>query len=1673
MFFLSKRTKKHSILTLIVVVVAVNVLGFNLFRPTPVRAQFVDVNQGLRNVTDNIGDSLLAAGLGALVNGASYFMRKIAYDTAKYIAAGGKGQGALAFQDGFGSYLGDVAADSAFDAIDELGKPFGLNICQPPDVRLQIGFQVSISNIYENELGGGGPKPSCTYNQFKENWDNARDTMVGDRNLLENFNTSLKTSQGDLGLALGILGKVDSIVAEKEVAAQLQRLEGGGFKPVSSLISDDIKTPAQITREEATGQLTATAQTKSQAEQIAGLYGADALQIFPMALSVFANTLVNSLLQNVLERGLFPSKGDPSSVIDFYASATNNNRQIAETAFSYLVAGIPQRPLTAYDVVTEYSTCGDNPGLNNCVMDSGLVQALDRARVGSPLTIGEAISDQNNLLHGDWLLIPDHLEGIDPSISKTNLTNTNLEYCHSSAYCISNIEKLRKARILPLGFEIAVMKSPPDTPWKLGDVVNGFNACDPSGKPSAAFPYCKLIDPNWILKAPEARCEARVSGPELLTESTPNRREECVDFSTCLETDENGQCKGFGYCTKEENIWNMPGQSCAPEFNTCKTYVAAESGQIASYLSRTLDVESCRADSIGCRAYSMDKAGTSSAWISSAAANPTVAFSGRTQAIHFTNTAQCPASAEGCSLFMDPTVSDSSSDEAQVYLKKAPDYLQCYDTDLTTPDTVEWPKTQAEIVKLGTQKAGACSSFAAACTAEEVGCEEYNPKNGGTSVTGIIGGNSCPTQCVGYETFKQEATSFESAKFPLHFIASNAQTCSALQVGCDEFTNIGVAGEGGEALEYYTSLKRCERPNGDNSEVFYSWEGSESQGYQLRRNTLLPVTQSDANYISSLQLQYKSGDSIESVFPVGSPAYVEDTRSVMQSNYDQCNQESYNLLLNNVLNDSRVADDDCRALYNSDGEIFYRIFRSTVTVSNACTSLRKTNSELVADTNITAQNGGASLCEAKGGLWEGGSCKRCASGGRYEINNEGIGSCIYQSIKAEATSCPAVANGCRSYIGNTGNNLQTVQTFGFEPSGTSVDALNEAKQGWSGNTSIQAEALQVGLHSLRVNGASTDYTFATGKLQAGAWYELRFWARANAPFGLSAGFSQNGQAVGKGFTFDPLLNSNTPAQVGVQWQEYRVGPGQFAGDSLQAVQLYFSAQNGSANQFYFLDNIELVQIGGGASDHIFLIKNSWRTPEGYEVPLACDSKQANGPLPDDGLPGEYLGCREYTRTDGQSFALTGFDRLCRAEAVGCRALVDTQNTVTGVRPEEKQAYGVVCRKFATATTPMPCSVTLTESSNVSATYTCIVAKGERECRVQTAVVIPEGATDAATVFANLQETPGRCISVNGSCATNNNDKLVVDGSTVIVKEDSGLIYLAAAGHLCQEENLACTRVGLETKNTSANAPSAYSYTDTFIKNDPRIYDDILCSGDEVGCAAFKNDNSLVYFKDPKVSGDSQCVYKDKVTLGEGQAAHTYSGWFKDTGKCAESNQECRADADCGGNDQCIDIGVIPCYEDYLDSGNEYGIWSQGSQPYEGKVGVCDASNNGCTELIDRAATTTANPNGKSYYVLMNDRLKENIGQCQGKVSQKEGCVLFDITENPDKVYNTFESYQASRSATPIDALVNPVRTGTKDANFILKVERDRQCSEWLACGSSITVTDESGNEQVLCQQYIA
>ncbi|PIR74213.1 MAG: hypothetical protein COU35_03685, partial [Candidatus Magasanikbacteria bacterium CG10_big_fil_rev_8_21_14_0_10_47_10] len=97
----------------LVFVLILSTIGNVLLPVAPVHAQAVvydaqawvqrDFLFRQQEIKQTIAGSLTDASLGALMHAASYFTRKLAYDTALYVAYGGNGQGALAFQDGWGT----------------------------------------------------------------------------------------------------------------------------------------------------------------------------------------------------------------------------------------------------------------------------------------------------------------------------------------------------------------------------------------------------------------------------------------------------------------------------------------------------------------------------------------------------------------------------------------------------------------------------------------------------------------------------------------------------------------------------------------------------------------------------------------------------------------------------------------------------------------------------------------------------------------------------------------------------------------------------------------------------------------------------------------------------------------------------------------------------------------------------------------------------------------------------------------------------------------------------------------------------------------------------------------------------------------------------------------------------------------------------------------------------------------------------------------------------------------------------------------------------------------------------------------------------------------------------------------------------------------------------------
>ena len=152
----------------------------------------------------------------------------------------------------------------------------------------------------------------------------------------------------------------------------------------------------------------------------------------------------------------------------------------------------------------------------------------------------------------------------------------------------------------------------------------------------------------------------------------------------------------------------------------------------------------------------------------------------------------------------------SLSSQPLVYYKVPPAYLGC-EGDSDDPEE--------------------CENYAQMCTSQDVGCNLYTPTNGNPSVPGIANDlDECPSECAGYDTYKQEPTRYEpDGEFPEYFIPDTAISCSEQYVGCDEFTNLS-----DESQEYYTYLRACLTTDQTTDEaVYYTWEGSDLEGFQL------------------------------------------------------------------------------------------------------------------------------------------------------------------------------------------------------------------------------------------------------------------------------------------------------------------------------------------------------------------------------------------------------------------------------------------------------------------------------------------------------------------------------------------------------------------------------------------------------------------------------------------------------------------------------------------------------------------------------------------------------------------------------------------------------------------------------------------------------------------------
>jgi len=533
-------------------------------------------------------------------------------------------------------------------------------------------------------------------------------------------------------------------------------------------------------------------------------------------------------------------------------------------------------------------------------------------------------------------------------------------------------------------------------------------------------------------------------------------------------------------------------------------------------------------------------------------------------------------------------------------LKRAPDYRSKTDASyqsLTGDVGSCRPNGLATDAPDANADQAACTPYARYCLPAEVGCRSYTPANGTATVT-AVSGQSCPTECVGFDTYTQTATFFEKPKF-VDLIPATGQSCPAAAVGCDEFTNLDKETSGGEAREYYQQVQFCQKPGGTDSGTFYTWEGSDETGFQLR---VFQLKKTEATNPSGFSTTAGStGNDLAAPCTHinwssdGISASCSDTSNAGDTAWRTCNENTYQ------------SNPDCRQFYNETGQISYRLLSKTVSVTDSCHPLRKTDSN-------------QQDCANSNGWW-----------------NTSIQVCIYQAVPNGGRQCSAAVAGCREYRGGTSASYRTVLNDTFEK-GTAE---------WSGGQ-LSAVSSVVGGHSYEITEAVAEKavtvnagssTSGTSGTIAPATYVVTFWARTQtgtATAAISAAISGNGVTNGTLVT-DALLTS--------EWRQIKSDPVSIAVSASDAVTTLAITPSGTGK--VFIDNIELKT----TTDTHYLVKNSWRTP------LSCYSNDA--------ARQPFLGCQQYQVSDGSSKDVWQFGAACHAKVVGCEAVIDTQNTTVG------------------------------------------------------------------------------------------------------------------------------------------------------------------------------------------------------------------------------------------------------------------------------------------------------------------------------------------------------------------------------------------------------------------------
>lgn len=1494
---------------------------------------------------------------------------------------------------------------------------FGLNLCSPNTPELlyaipatlfgQLGGQDAGGDGSDGGPGGAGAlEPRCDFKAVYNSWEQWAQEQ-DPTEFFGNFRAVFDINQNDLSIANAAFFEAGfgQIAAQRK--AELERAASNTYRDLKSQIAGDVLTPKDNVEEAA--ELSGPKAQKDAQDATFNAFVASGESIVAAIAGTFLSTLSQKLMEKYFTSGAIPDAGVGET---FAADSLYSVGSSRTSAFKAIYADVytPKvREVNNYNILSEFQACPDRyPQQNNCVIDSDFANAVRQADSGDSITVREAI--EKGLLHEDWYLL------------SSDDSRNSQKSCWSEAYCYSNIVKLRRARILPIGWEIAAQESK-GNPITLGEAVRKFDDCnyatDPNGVADSAHPLCHLVDPNWILKAPPMQCRAKVYSAVLQSSEAPLRQETCVDDPTCVATDENGKCLGaWGYCTREQNAWRFEGTRCEAQYDSCLTLRPREGGSV-SYLTSTLNNNYCNDKNIGCRAYATTK-DVNGNWNTA------------TKQIYFNkDVGTCSQKAVGCTRLQNSNLSD-------VYLRVAPTGLTCTGNSATDP--------------------AACAQYAKSCRQDEVGCSLYAPTNGDPSVPAIAGaGNVCDKSCSGYAQYVQQPTQLEPAAIASlvsYFIPSTGQQCAASQAGCTGFTNLDGQASGGEGVSYFTSLRSCIKPNEAPNDTFFTWEGSDTTGYQVQSYQL--KLENNSAY------KVKNAESGALV-----PAYRGELAGTVYM--DELLSKCTEALYKNRATDPTF-DPNCREFLDAKGKRSYRLITEVVFASNDCATLRRND--------VVSQ----AVCTSTGGaIVEGGAC-------------------VYRALPKESGKCSAAAVGCRGYAGSTAGAGRIVFQDSFESTITS----------WK-SADLSTESMAQDGRSLKINSNTVSPSFPT---KAGKSYTISFWAKSTTP--LTFSYSTDGGAQVKQFSGaenTDLATTQIPADA--VWRPYTFGP-IFVTEGSDTYSII--VQKAQSSGTTFIDNIYVKEADGVT----YVIRDSWKTPQ------VCDANQT------DALPGAALGCREYKDQSGALSYLTGFNKVCRVESVGCGAFINTFNSQspsaqvfnTGIdkdgvsHPEDDVAvkadeiqYIVNNTQFSCVAADVGCTevglpnknggVDTKYVKNNPDVYQSQMCKSiENRCDAyssgSTTMYFKDPGSKTCTYQIGVLDESGskvdgwfKTVSASGNpepCDPTH----MADGAYAIWKNGDAK-YSGYAG-VCPASANSCTAF-VDHTDTSDRYPSGKPYY--FLDN--KGIDTTSCNGQvnlRDGCILFDK------------TSDPNKQWSSSLTLSAtANKQGTSAVPVKQTAQLPEAitvvvdGKTVTCDATVLGN-ACKQVPDKQCLLDTInDSAYKDNNKSSFGQNKFGAAGLGNSSNGvpaSCTPFKEdpncgkerlyciakmremQVSVTLSVPEGgwdgvsnkaheATFGALCTNKLTADVDAfCEQQIGYYTGSTwIYDyLTPDFTRTQLLCGVYKSGNKAPELIQMLTTLQLksqqacGLNDSNVVVRVNRDRVCGEWLACKTSFTIWNE-------------